>query len=76
MNTGGVIYATCNIYKVITRHLNVECFDSMVPALFLSYAPTFFHRKLFISLIHSTLQYKFKFEDGAKLNISRGKFHI
>ena len=37
----GVICATC-IYKVITRHLNVECFDSTVPAIFLSYAPTFF----------------------------------
>ena len=40
----GVICATCTcIYKVFTRHLNVECFESAVPAIFLSYAPTFFH---------------------------------
>ena len=25
-----------------TRHLNVECFESAVPAIFLSYAPTFY----------------------------------
>ena len=37
----GVICAT-SIYKVFTRHLNVECFESVVPAIFLSYAPTFF----------------------------------
>ena len=27
--------------KVFTRHLNVECFESAVPAIFFSYAPTF-----------------------------------
>ena len=37
----GVICATCTcIYKVFTRHLNVECFEPAVPAIFLSYAPT------------------------------------
>ena len=30
------------LYNVFTRHLNMECFDSVVPAIFLSYAPTFF----------------------------------
>ena len=30
------------LYKEFTRHLNVECFESAVPAIFLSYAPTFF----------------------------------
>ena len=30
------------IYKVFTRHLNMDCFESAVPAIFLSYAPTFF----------------------------------
>ena len=39
----GVNCATCAcIYKVFTRHLNVECFESAFPAIFLSYAPTFF----------------------------------
>ena len=26
------------IYRVFTRHLNMECFESAVPAIFLSYA--------------------------------------
>ena len=30
------------LYKVFTRHLNMECFKSAVTAIFLSYAPTFF----------------------------------
>ena len=30
------------LYKVFTGHLNMECFESAVPAIFLSYAPTFF----------------------------------
>ena len=30
------------LYKVFTRHLDMECFESAVPAIFLSYAPTFF----------------------------------
>ena len=29
------------LYKVFIRHLNVECLESAVPAIFLSYAPTF-----------------------------------
>ena len=30
------------LYKENTRHFNVECLESAVPAIFLSYAPTFF----------------------------------
>ena len=30
------------LIKVITGHLNMECFESAVPAIFLSNAPTFF----------------------------------
>ena len=30
------------LYKEFIRHLNVECFESAVPAIFPSYAPTFF----------------------------------
>ena len=30
------------LYKVYTRHLNIKCFESEVPAIFLAYAPTFF----------------------------------
>ena len=29
------------LYKMFTRHLNMECFESAVPAIFLSYAPNF-----------------------------------
>ena len=31
------------IYKVFIRHLNIECFESTVPAIFRFYAPTFFY---------------------------------
>ena len=34
------------LYKEFTRHLSVECFESVVPAIFLSYAPTFFGWKI------------------------------
>ena len=34
---------TLYLYKVFTRHLNMECFESAVPAIFLSNSPTFFH---------------------------------
>ena len=30
------------IVDFTTRHSNVECFESAVPAIFLSYAPTFY----------------------------------
>ena len=30
------------IYKVFIGHLNMECFESTVPAIFRFYAPTFF----------------------------------
>ena len=30
----------------VSRHLNMECFESAVPAIFLSYAPTFFKKNL------------------------------
>ena len=33
------------LYKVFTRHLNIECFESAVPAIFLAFAPTFFCQK-------------------------------
>ena len=29
------------LHKVFTGHLNTECFESAVPAVFLSYAPIF-----------------------------------
>ena len=52
----GVVCTTC-IYKVFTWHLNVKCFESAVPAIFPSYAPTFFtyminkqHKRVFGSL--------------------------
>ena len=32
-----------HVYKVFTRHLNMEYFESAVPAIFLSYTLTFFH---------------------------------
>ena len=35
----GVIFT---LYKVFIRHLNEKCFELAVPAIFLSYAPTFF----------------------------------
>ena len=55
----GVICAT-SIYKVFTRHLNVECFESVVPAIFLSYAPTFFRKSNFAWLALFFLFKKFK----------------
>ena len=33
------------LYKVFPRHLNMECFELAVLAIFLSYAPTFFDYK-------------------------------
>ena len=42
----GVICAVTPILIIpvqgVTRHLNMECFESAVPAIFLSYVPTFF----------------------------------
>ena len=38
--------ATINVF---TRHLNMECFESAVPAIFLSYAPTFLKMQSFFS---------------------------
>ena len=34
----------------VTRHLDVECFESAVPAIFLSYAPTFLGFILFVEI--------------------------
>ena len=35
-------YTYADYTKVFTRHLNMECFESAVPAIFLSYASTLF----------------------------------
>ena len=35
-------YTRCILFK----HLNMECFESAVPAIFLSYAPTFFNTEV------------------------------
>ena len=40
--TWGHMCCGFNLYKEFIRHLNVECFESAVPAIFPSYAPTFF----------------------------------
>ena len=37
--------------QVFTRHLNMECFESAIPANFVSYAPTFFSVSVQKSLI-------------------------
>ena len=54
----GVICATCTcIYNVFTRHLNMECFESAIPAIFLSYAPTFFKPNMLL-INHFIIKYK------------------
>ena len=51
------------LYRLFTRHLNMECFESAVPAIFLSYAPTFFVNKLcfyvYWIVVRFTLVYTF-----------------
>ena len=42
------------LYKVFTRHLNMECFESAVPAIFLSYAPTFFEDTVSKPILNKT----------------------
>ena len=54
----GVICAVTPILiipiQVFTRHLNMECFESAIPVIFLSYPPTFFHES-FLSKVISVM---------------------